>query len=322
MDGRQRVACLVVLFLLAASATGALAAAGLYASDGTYLGNMSANKYDPNSISNPYGKYGSPYSATSMNNPYSSYGSPYSPTSPNNPYALNTPKIYAQDGTYLGKLSSNPYDPESISNPYGRYGSPYSSTSLNNPYSQYGSPYSSVSGRNPYATTPPIIVSDQGATSPWDRPSLPAPSVSPRRTAGQSSRFGREAQTDPIGEVASPAAGLLAAEREREQLNARRELESSDKQLADPAWWRRADAPAKAVALAQRNQWRATLGLPFEKKLPEASLTRTLLEDLGSYRSLVEAGKMTADDAVSALQAKYDPDWLSEKIAEILAAAK
>jgi GR25 family glycosyltransferase involved in LPS biosynthesis len=50
----------------------------LYGSDGTYLGKMSANKYDPDSTSNPYGKYGSPYSSTSVNNPYSTYGSPYS----------------------------------------------------------------------------------------------------------------------------------------------------------------------------------------------------------------------------------------------------
>ena len=59
----------------------------LYASDGTYLGKMSANKYDPESISNPYGKYGSEYSADSVNNPYGRYGSKYSSESPNNPYA-------------------------------------------------------------------------------------------------------------------------------------------------------------------------------------------------------------------------------------------
>ena len=52
-------------------------AASLYAPDGTYLGELSANQFDPNSTSNPYGKYGSEYSPTSINNPYGKYGSEY-----------------------------------------------------------------------------------------------------------------------------------------------------------------------------------------------------------------------------------------------------
>ena len=37
---------------------------------GKYLSNLSTNKYDPNSTSNPYGQYGSQYSPDSINNPY------------------------------------------------------------------------------------------------------------------------------------------------------------------------------------------------------------------------------------------------------------
>ena len=37
--------------------------------------------------------------------------------------AQDSPRIYAPDGTYLGKLNANRYDPESVSNPYGTYGS-------------------------------------------------------------------------------------------------------------------------------------------------------------------------------------------------------
>src|SRR5262245_65231446 len=88
------------------------------------------------------------------------------------------PRIYADDGTYLGRLSANKYDSESVSNEYGRYGSPYSSTSINNPYSRYGSPYSSHSARNPYATSAPVIVSPSpsigsswSSWSPWSSPS-------------------------------------------------------------------------------------------------------------------------------------------------------
>ena len=63
----------------------------IIAADGQYLGRLSANPYDSDSVSNPYGQYGSPYSPTSINNPYSQYGSPYSPISPNNPYATKPP---------------------------------------------------------------------------------------------------------------------------------------------------------------------------------------------------------------------------------------
>ena len=65
---------------------------------GKYLGNLSANPYDSNSTSNPYGKYGSEYSADSINNPYGQYGSEYSNDSPNNPYATNPPAIMGSDG--------------------------------------------------------------------------------------------------------------------------------------------------------------------------------------------------------------------------------
>jgi len=55
---------------------------------GKYLGNLSANPYDQNSVSNPYGQYGSPYSQDSINNPVGEYGSPYSDKSINNPIVI------------------------------------------------------------------------------------------------------------------------------------------------------------------------------------------------------------------------------------------
>lgn len=62
---------------------------------GQYLGNLSNNRYDANSTSNPYGRYGSQYSQDSINNPYSRYGSRHSNDSVNNPYATNAPAIVA-----------------------------------------------------------------------------------------------------------------------------------------------------------------------------------------------------------------------------------
>lgn len=106
-----------------------------------YIGNYNTNQYDPNSVNNPYGTYGSPYSSKSINNPYGIYGSRYSNKSANNPYATDAPKLYDQNGNYRGKASANPYDPDSISNPYGRYGNKYSPDSVNNPYGA-GNPYS------------------------------------------------------------------------------------------------------------------------------------------------------------------------------------
>ncbi len=124
---------------------------------GKYLGNLNSNRFDPNSISNPYGRYGSPYSPDSVNNPYGQYGSPYSPYSAWNPYATQAPVIVTPQGKYLGKFSTNPYDPDSVSNPFGRYGSRYSPDSINNPFGQYGSPFSLNSVRNPYAAIAPSL---------------------------------------------------------------------------------------------------------------------------------------------------------------------
>ena len=70
----------------------------IYSRDGTYLGKLSANPYDPDSIANPYGRYGNPYSPDSVNNPYGRYGSPYGAESANNPYATRPPRIYRDDG--------------------------------------------------------------------------------------------------------------------------------------------------------------------------------------------------------------------------------
>ena len=112
------------------------------------LGRLSANPYDSESTSNPFGA-GSPYRANSINNPYGTYGNPYSQKTANKPYATDAPRLYAGQGNYRGRLSSNPFDPDSTSNPYGKYGSPFPSESINNPYGA-GNPYSSNSPNNPY----------------------------------------------------------------------------------------------------------------------------------------------------------------------------
>ena len=49
----------------------------LYDHDGSYRGKLSSNRNDPDSISNPNGRYGNNYSPESINNPYGA-GNPYS----------------------------------------------------------------------------------------------------------------------------------------------------------------------------------------------------------------------------------------------------
>lgn len=89
-----------VLLLVACLALPAALAAPPYLVDGEtgqYLGTLSSNPYDPNSVSNPYGRYGSRHSPDSVNNPYGRWGSRYSPDSATNPYAISPPRIIHDD---------------------------------------------------------------------------------------------------------------------------------------------------------------------------------------------------------------------------------
>ncbi|MCR9055621.1 MAG: hypothetical protein NXI26_27620 [bacterium] len=91
----------------------------ILADDGQYLGKLTLNKYDSESIMNRYGSYGSKYSSTSIYNQYGSYGSKYSSLSPYNKYTSTPPLIYLR-GRKIGYLTKNKYvslqaiDPDSI----------------------------------------------------------------------------------------------------------------------------------------------------------------------------------------------------------------
>jgi hypothetical protein len=80
----------------------------LVAQDGQSLGKITSNRYDTESILNPYGPYGSQYSPTSIFNPYSPYGSQYGAYSINNPYCTVPPKLYI-NGKLLGYVTANQY---------------------------------------------------------------------------------------------------------------------------------------------------------------------------------------------------------------------
>ena len=81
----------------------------ILADDGTFLGIISLNKYDTNSISNIYGDFGSKYSQKSIFNTYGTYGSKYSAQSPFNQYSNIPPKIYSENDNFVGYLTVNHY---------------------------------------------------------------------------------------------------------------------------------------------------------------------------------------------------------------------
>jgi hypothetical protein len=85
----------------------------LEAADGQFLGRITDNPYDSESITNPYGPYGSAYSGTSIFNAYAQYGSQYGTLSLNNPYSQKPPKLMI-DGRLLGLVSANPNIPNRI----------------------------------------------------------------------------------------------------------------------------------------------------------------------------------------------------------------
>ena len=110
---------------------------------GIYIGNLNTDASDANSVNNPYGTYGSKFSALSINNEFGRYGSKFSNYSATNQFATCSPKLYTQNGVYLGKLSANNFELDSISNPYGVYGNKYSPCSV---WSLYNSTVISIYG--------------------------------------------------------------------------------------------------------------------------------------------------------------------------------
>src|SRR5579862_7802896 len=101
------------LYLQEAGATGSTGKSYLIGANGQFLGKITNNSYDNDSILNQYGPYGSPYSQTSIFNMYSPYGSPYGQFSLRNPYSNQPPKLVL-NGTFRGNVTENQYVPNRI----------------------------------------------------------------------------------------------------------------------------------------------------------------------------------------------------------------
>jgi len=75
---------------------------------GIFLGSVSRNRFDANSLVNQYGMYGNRFAAESIFNKFSQYGSPYGAESPYNKFST-TPPIFVNNGESLGYLTVNQY---------------------------------------------------------------------------------------------------------------------------------------------------------------------------------------------------------------------
>lgn len=76
-------AIIIALSLFASAAHAWGNGPAIYAPDGTYLGRLNNNQFDPESVSNQFGRYGSQFSPYSINNQMGRYGSMFSNQSPN-----------------------------------------------------------------------------------------------------------------------------------------------------------------------------------------------------------------------------------------------
>lgn len=82
----------------------------LEAPDGTFLGKLTANRFDPLSIFNTFGTFGSQFSTESIFNKFGPYGSEFSNTSPYNQFATEPPFIFLNHQVD-GRLTKNQFLP-------------------------------------------------------------------------------------------------------------------------------------------------------------------------------------------------------------------
>lgn len=83
----------------------------------TYLGRLTTNKFDSESIYNDFGTYGSKFSSNSIWNEFGSFGGKFSSYSPFNEFTSTPPLIVDGNGNIFGRLTVNKFVTGAIS-PY------------------------------------------------------------------------------------------------------------------------------------------------------------------------------------------------------------
>jgi hypothetical protein len=92
--------------------------------------------------------------------------------------------IIAEDGQFLGKITTNSIDSQSIINDIGRFGSEISSTSIRNTIGRYGSTISSLSPFNDITSTPPSIYKNGRLVAYLTTNRIKTPRIDPRALIG------------------------------------------------------------------------------------------------------------------------------------------
>jgi hypothetical protein len=96
--------------------------------------------------------------------------------------------IEAQDGVFLGKLTSNKFDSETIFNRFGPYGNKFAQNTFLNKFSSYGSQFSQLSAYNRMATSPPMIYKDGSFVAYLTKNTKFSPRVDPEEIFDWASR--------------------------------------------------------------------------------------------------------------------------------------
>lgn len=93
----------ILEFLVALNGVGQI-----WSGNGQFLGVLSTNQYDSNSIGNPHGMYGSQFGLYSIFNPSGLYGGTHGLYSPYNAFCLNPPVVVYQSQPVL-MITRNAY---------------------------------------------------------------------------------------------------------------------------------------------------------------------------------------------------------------------
>lgn len=72
---------------------GTIEGADMYAADNTYLGRVTRNAFDGESLANEFSTYGNSFNANSIFNKFGPYGNPYSQLSPFNEFSRTPPRL-------------------------------------------------------------------------------------------------------------------------------------------------------------------------------------------------------------------------------------
>lgn len=77
-----------------------------------FLGCLNCSRFDPDSVCNRSGDYGSCFKSKCIWNRFGDYGSPFGSYSPWNRFAFDPPVIVDREGNFYGYFTSNRYNPK------------------------------------------------------------------------------------------------------------------------------------------------------------------------------------------------------------------